>query len=179
MSWLLKVFQTGKRTFVIDDFFTLSCDFKHDAKKINPRVDLVSLVSATASKEEAEKLQIREGAAVWRIINRLSLDDYCVMVDHITLDKKRFKNLTRTDFIQRRGSILYQLYQMKYGQTVVRSSERLRAGLAGKQYSEWLEPEAKYPGSYHLEESRFGCRMSHWSGVFQCSIPIGTNISVS
>jgi GntR family transcriptional regulator len=27
---------------------------------------------------------------------------------------------------------------MKYGQTVVRSSERLRAGLASKQHSEWL-----------------------------------------
>jgi GntR family transcriptional regulator len=27
---------------------------------------------------------------------------------------------------------------MKYGQTVVRSSERLRAGVASKQFSEWL-----------------------------------------
>jgi GntR family transcriptional regulator len=133
----------GKGTFVAEhDVKRLLYYFfhvvKHDAdKKINPRVDLVSLVSATASKEEAEKLQIKEGAAVWQIINRLYLDDRCVMIDHITLDKKRFKNLTRTDFIQREGSI-YQLYQMKYGQTVVRSSERLRAGLAGKQYSEWL-----------------------------------------
>jgi GntR family transcriptional regulator len=66
------------------------------------------------------------------------------MIDHITLDKKRFKNLTRTDFIQREGSI-YQLYQMKYGQTVVRSSERLRAGIAGKQYSEWLDLKSNSP----------------------------------
>ena len=140
----------GKGTFVAEhDVKRLLYYFfhvvKHDAeKKINPRVDLVSLVSATASKEEAEKLQIKEGAAVWRIINRLYLDDYCVMIDHITLDKKRFKNLTRTDFIQREGSI-YQLYQMKYGQTVVRSSERLRAGIAGKQYSEWLDLKPNSP----------------------------------
>ena len=140
----------GKGTFVAEhDVKRLLYYFfhvvKHDAdKKINPRVDLVSLVSATASKEEAEKLQIKEGAAVWRIINRLYLDDRCVMIDHITLDKKRFKNLTRTDFIQREGSI-YQLYQMKYGQTVVRSSERLRAGLAGKQYSEWLSLKLHSP----------------------------------
>ena len=66
------------------------------------------------------------------------------MIDHITLDKKRFKNLTRTDFIQREGSI-YQLYQMKYGQTIVRSSERLRAALAGKQYSEWLSLKPNSP----------------------------------
>lgn len=59
------------------------------------------------------------------------------MIDQITLDKKRFKKLTRTDFIERTGSI-YQMYQMEYGQTVVRSSERLRAGLAGKQHAEWL-----------------------------------------
>jgi len=117
---------------------------KHDAgKKINPRVELVSLTSAIASREEASKLQIKEGTAVWRLVNCLYLDDKCVMIDHITLDKKRFKNLTRVDFINREGSI-YQLYQMKYGQTVVRSSERLRAGLAGKQYSEWLglKPDA-------------------------------------
>jgi GntR family transcriptional regulator len=111
---------------------------KHDAdKKINPRVELVSLTSALANREEASKLQIKEGASVWRLVNCLYLDDKCVMIDHITLDKKRFKNLTRIDFINREGSI-YQLYQMKYGQTVIRSSERLRSGLAGKQYSEWL-----------------------------------------
>ena len=140
----------GKGTFVAEhDVKRLLYYFfhvvKHDAdKKINPRVDLVSLQSASANKEEAEKLEIKEGAAVWRIINRLYLEDRCVMIDHITLDKKRFKNLTRSDFIQREGSI-YQLYQMRYGQTVVRSSERLRASLAGKQYSEWLDLKPNSP----------------------------------
>ncbi|MEA9598348.1 GntR family transcriptional regulator [Polynucleobacter sp. AP-Sanab-80-C2] len=111
---------------------------KHDAdKKVNPRVELVSLTSAVANKEEASKLEIKEGVAVWRLVNCLYLDDKCVMIDQITLDKKRFQKLNRADYINREGSI-YQLYQMKYGQTVVRSSERLRAGLAGKQFSEWL-----------------------------------------
>jgi GntR family transcriptional regulator len=111
---------------------------KHDAdKKTNPRVDLISLTSATATKEEASKLQIKEGAPVWRLLNRLYLDNQCVMIDQISLDKKRFKNLTRNEFINREGSI-YQLYQMKYGQTVIKSSERLRAGMAGKQHAEWL-----------------------------------------
>jgi GntR family transcriptional regulator len=118
---------------------------KHDAdKKVNPRVELVSLNTATANKEEAAKLQIKEGTPVWRVVNCLYLDDQCVMIDQITLDKKRFKNLTRTDFINREGSI-YQLYQMKYDQTVVRSSERLRAGLAGKQHAEWLGMKADSP----------------------------------
>lgn len=111
---------------------------KHDIdKKVNPKVELVSLTSATANKEEATKLNIKEGSPVWRLVNRLYLEGKCVMIDQITLDKKRFPKLTRADYVNREGSI-YQLYQMQYGQTVVRSSERLRAGLATKQHAEWL-----------------------------------------
>jgi GntR family transcriptional regulator len=102
-----------------------------------PKVELASFVSALANKEEAFKLAIKEGSPIWRITNRLYLDGDCVMIDQITLDKKPFKKLTRDDFIAREGSI-YQLYQTHYGQTVVRTSERLRAGLANKQYAEWL-----------------------------------------
>lgn len=133
----------GRGTYVVEhDLKRLLYYFfhvvKHDAdKKTNPRVDLVSLTSATATKEEASKLQIKEGAPVWRLVNCLYLENQCVMIDQISLDKKRFKNLTRTEFINREGSI-YQLYQMKYGQTVIKSSERLRAGTAGKQHAEWL-----------------------------------------
>lgn len=118
---------------------------KHDVdKKANPRVELVSLNTAVATKEEASKLNIKEGAPVWRLVNCLYLEERCVMIDQITLDKKRFKNLTRAEFINREGSI-YQLYQMKYGQTVVRSSERLRASLVSKQHAEWLDIKANSP----------------------------------
>ena len=118
---------------------------KHDVdKKANPRVDLVSLNTAVATKEEASKLNIKEGAPVWRLVNCLYLEERCVMIDQITLDKKRFKNLTRAEFINREGSI-YQLYQMKYGQTVVRSSERLRASLVSKQHAEWLHIKPNSP----------------------------------
>ena len=118
---------------------------KHDVdKKANPRVELVSLNTAVAIKEEASKLNIKEGAPVWRLVNCLYLEVRCVMIDQITLDKKRFKNLTRAEFINREGSI-YQLYQMKYGQTVVRSSERLRASLVSKQHAEWLDIKPNSP----------------------------------
>ncbi len=118
---------------------------KHDVdKKANPRVELVSLNTAVATKEEASKLNIKEGAPVWRLVNCLYLEERCVMIDQITLDKKRFKNLTRAEFINREGSI-YQLYQKKYGQTVVRSSERLRASLVSKQHAEWLDIKANSP----------------------------------
>jgi GntR family transcriptional regulator len=140
----------GRGTYVVEhDLKRLLYYFfhvvKHDAdKKTNPRVELVSLTSAVANKEEASKLGIKDGAPVWRLVNCLYLEDKCVMIDQITLDKKRFQNLTRSDYINREGSI-YQLYQMKYGQTVVRSSERLRAGLASKQHAEWLGIKPNVP----------------------------------
>ena len=118
---------------------------KHDVdKKANPIVELVSLNTAVATKEEASKLNLKEGAPVWRLVNCLYLEERCVMIDQITLDKKRFKNFTRAEFINREGSI-YQLYQMKYGQTVVRSSERLRASLVSKQHAEWLDIKPNSP----------------------------------
>jgi GntR family transcriptional regulator len=133
----------GKGTYVAEhDLKRLLYYFfhivRHDAeKKVYPKVELASFISAAANKEEAFKLAIKEGSPIWRITNRLYLDGDCVMIDQITLDKKRFKKLTRDDFISREGSI-YQLYQMQYGQTVVRTNERLRAGLANKQFAEWL-----------------------------------------
>jgi len=113
-------------------------------KKTYPRVETASFGSSQANKEESLKLGIKEGALVWRIVTRLYLEDECVMVDHITLDKKRFKNLTRAEFDKREGSI-YQLYQMRYGQSVVKTNERLRAGLAGKQMAAWLSLKSDSP----------------------------------
>jgi GntR family transcriptional regulator len=118
---------------------------KHDVdKKITPQVELTSLSSALANREEAFKLEIKEGTPVWRIVNRLYLEKQCVMIDQITLEKKRFKNLTRSNFENRQGSI-YQLYQVKYGQSVARTRERLRAGLAGKQFASWLDLKPQSP----------------------------------
>jgi len=133
----------GKGTYVAEhDLKRLLYYFfhvvEHDSDiKMNPRVDLVSINSSVANKEEASKLNLKEGTSVWRLVNRLYLKEHCVMVDQITLDKRRFKNLTRSEFVNRKGSI-YQFYQEKFGQTVIRSSERVRASLAGKQFGEWL-----------------------------------------
>ena len=113
-------------------------------KKIYPRVETVSFDGALASHEEAHKLGLKEGAPVWRVVNRLFLEDECVMIDHITLDKKRFKGLTQSTFEKREGSI-YQLYQMRYGQSVVKTHERVRATLAGKQHALWLKLKPESP----------------------------------
>ncbi len=133
----------GKGTFIAEHdeqrllyyFFHV---IKHDADhKKYPTVELISFQSASANSEEANKLQLKEGSPVWRIVNCLSLDNQCVLVDRLTLSRERFPTLTRSAFQQREGSI-YQLYQAQYGQVVARTSERLRAGAAGKQDAEWL-----------------------------------------
>ena len=117
---------------------------RHDAKKkFHPQVVLETFDSGFASAEEASKLAIKDGSPVWRIVNLLQLDGRCVMVDQITLDKKRFKKLSKEEFIHREGSI-YQLYQMQHGQVVIRTSERLRASHASKRFADFLgvKPES-------------------------------------
>jgi GntR family transcriptional regulator len=140
----------GKGTYVVEHnikrllyyFFHI---VRHDAeKKVYPKVELASFLSVVANKEEALKLAIKEGSPIWRITNKLYLDGKCVMVDQISLDKKRFKKLTLDDFVSREGSI-YQLYQMHYGQTIVRTSERLRVALVSKQHAEWLNLSSTSP----------------------------------
>lgn len=140
----------GKGTFIAQhDAKRLLYYFFHvvrwDAdKKTYPRVETASFSASQANREEASMLDIKEGASVWRITTRLFLEEECVMIDHITLDKKRFKNLSRHDFDHREGSI-YQLYQIHYDQTVVKTHERLRAGLAGKQMASWLKLKSESP----------------------------------
>ena len=113
-------------------------------KKTYPRVETASFVLSQASREESLKLGLKEGASVWRIVTRLYLENECVMVDHITIDRKRFKNLTRAEFDKREGTI-YQLYQKRYGQSVIKTNERMRAGLAGKQMATWLKLKPDSP----------------------------------
>ena len=140
----------GKGTFIAEhDAKRLLYYFFHVVrsdvdKKTYPRVEVASFAAALANQEEANKLGLKEGAPIWRIATRLFLEDECVMIDHITLDKKRFKNLTRIEFEKREGSI-YQLYQIRYGQTVVKTKERLRAGLAGKRMANWLNLKPESP----------------------------------
>ena len=133
----------GKGTYVAEHDAKRSLYYffhvvEHDSDhKDYPRVELVSFATATANREEAMKLDLKLGAPVIRICNRLFVDDACVMIDQITLSKSRFPKLTKTSFANREGTI-YKLYQAHYGQSVVRTSERLRAGIVSKEKADWL-----------------------------------------
>jgi GntR family transcriptional regulator len=63
---------------------------------------------------------------VIRITNRLRLEGEPVLFDRITIGAEHFPGLTRTIFVNRPGTI-YHLYQERYGISVIRAAERLRA----------------------------------------------------
>ncbi len=139
----------------------------HDAgTKTYPTVTLHAFARGRASDEEADKLRVRPEAPVFRLRNRLSLGGAPVMVDDITVDAARFAGLTRAR-VRDRPSTLYQLYQQAFGQTVVRTSERLRAVAAPAEIAALLELPARAPAlmirrvalSYHGEPIEW--RVSH------------------
>ncbi len=66
---------------------------------------------------------------MFRIRNRLKLNDAPIMVDDITVPAAPFAGLTEAQF-RDRPSTIYNLYQESFGISVVRTRERLRASVA-------------------------------------------------
>lgn len=91
-----------------------------------PTVELLAFRRGRADGTEAAKLELKRGAPVIRVTNRLLLDDESVVLDRITIGAQLFPGLTRTIFVGRPGTI-YHLYQERFGISVIRAVERLRA----------------------------------------------------
>lgn len=141
--------QQGRGTFVaLHDNNRLLYYFfhivRHDGKKLTPKVKLVSFKASRASRDDAIKLQMMVGDKTLKIVNILSLDDEPTLMDVITLDASRFPGLTQTQFIGRPSSI-YNLYQTDFDETVVRTSERLRATSATDQQAALLQVPVGHP----------------------------------
>lgn len=98
----------------------------HNAPKEYPQVRLVSFARDRAASEATRRLGLEERAAVIRIRNTLSLQGRVALVDDITIAADRFKGMTES-MLRNRTSTIYDLYQQRFGQTVARASERLRA----------------------------------------------------
>lgn len=106
-----------------------------DGTKRFPAVELLAFRRGRADGNEAAKLGLKRGAPVIRVVNLLRLDDEPVVLDHITIGARQFPGLSRAVFVGRPGTI-YHLYQERYGVSVIRAVERLRAvtadGATGK-----------------------------------------------
>ena len=110
----------------------------HDGTKQYPVVRLGAFGKGKAEDDEAVRLDIHRGDAVFRIRNILSLANAPVIVDDIVIAQQRFPGLTERQFTGRPNTI-YNLYQDAFGISVVRAQERLRAIRADAQYARLLK----------------------------------------
>ncbi|MBE0620963.1 MAG: GntR family transcriptional regulator [Burkholderiales bacterium] len=112
--------------------------------KEQPETELLSFDRAKADADAAARLDIRQGAPVFRIRNLLRLAGKPVVLDVITLPAARFPKLSEKVF-RERDTTIYQLYQERYGINVVRSAERLSAALADRTSAKLLGIPAGSP----------------------------------
>jgi GntR family transcriptional regulator len=94
-----------------------------------PVVHTLRFERLRADELEAQALHIKAGEPVFRIFNRLRLQERPVVFDRISISAALFKGLTEKRFIDR-PSTVYNLYQTDYGITVLRAHERVRAAAA-------------------------------------------------
>lgn len=96
------------------------------AKTEYPVVTLHSFARRRLDETAASKLAEPVGAPGWSLRNMLSLGGTPIMVDDIWLPASRFPRLSEA-MVRNRPSTLYNLYESRFGLTVTRTSERLRA----------------------------------------------------
>jgi GntR family transcriptional regulator len=115
-----------------------------DGAKVYPVVRLLAFSAGKADKLAADKLAITAGDPVFRIRNLLALSGQPVIVDDIVIAAARFPGLTKHTFGER-PSTIYHLYQTRFGISVVRTTERLRATLANADVAALLQVGSNAP----------------------------------
>lgn len=98
-------------------------------EKEYPSTRTLTFTRGHAATEEAQKLRVAAGDPIYRIRNLLLLAGAPIIVDDIVLAQAQFPDLTKT-ILTRRENTIYHLYQTRYGRSVLRTTERLRATLA-------------------------------------------------
>lgn len=91
-----------------------------------PSVECVVFERDRATEADAIALRIKQGEAVIRFENRLSLGGRAVVHDRIVVPAAMFKGLNEKRLLER-PSTIYSLYQTEFGITVLRAQERARA----------------------------------------------------
>ncbi|MBL8385925.1 MAG: GntR family transcriptional regulator [Burkholderiales bacterium] len=141
--------QQGRGTFVathnrerlLFHFFHVE---RKDGYKEYPHVQLLDFWRERVAREVAGELGIFEGDRVIRFRNTLSLEGVPVMLDDITLPEALFPRLTEKK-LRERPSTLYNLYQDEYRISVVRTAQRLAAGIVPREVARALDLPAGLP----------------------------------
>jgi GntR family transcriptional regulator len=127
----------GKGTFVPDlggpadrtQFYFFHIE-REDGHRERPEFELIDFAEhVRCPAEVAARLGLAPGEPMLLARNRQALSGTPVMVDEIWLPRALFPGLDRAGFAEREGT-LYGLYQRRFGLSVVRTDERLRAEAA-------------------------------------------------
>lgn len=121
----------GRGTFVTTHgqtrlFFEFFRIVPREGEQQYPETQTLSFRPGRLDSLEARNLRLAVGAPVSRIRNLRLLGGKPAIVDDLALPKSLFPDLTLKIFTERENTI-YNLYQTRYGRTVVRTSDRLRA----------------------------------------------------
>lgn len=100
--------------------------FGDNGERQLPDSHALSCRRAVATRREREVLQLAPRADVTRIYRVRRLNDEPVIAEQITVATERFPDLHRTP-VEALPNTLYEFYETRYGVTVVRAVEGLRA----------------------------------------------------
>lgn len=109
-----------------------------------PETETIAFTRDRATKEEAGRLNLLPGERVIRIVNLQRLGGRSIAVDHVVLSHARFPDLTEK-ILRERDNTMYSLFQTRYGVSVVRAHERLRATACDRDTAKLLGLKAGSP----------------------------------
>jgi GntR family transcriptional regulator len=137
----------------------------HDGTKHYPQLELIAFAKKKASPLVAQKLR-QPGTKVFEFTNVLSLQGAPVIVDDIMVPDLLFVGLTEA-VLRNRPNTLYNLYQLRFGISIIRTEERLRAVSADARYARLLGLKVGAPllevhrVAYSYDEQPVEWRVSH------------------
>lgn len=125
----LLVRRQGRGTFVSEPeesrllfrYFRLSAD---DGSRALPDSRVTGFANARATEDEARKLAVAPGAPLFRIDRVRAMSGRSMIVETILLPAARVPGFDRSESIPNN---VYRLYSTKWGITIGRASERLKA----------------------------------------------------
>ncbi len=151
----LLVRRQGRGTFVSEpedgrmlfQFFKLVSD---DGRRNLPDSSVFAMKRRAADRDELDILALPAKARVWQIDRTRELDGRTVIIERIVLPAARFANLNQVDPIPNN---VYALYSQRYGLTIARAEEKLKAVSATAADAKYLDCP---PGTPLMEISRVG-----------------------
>jgi GntR family transcriptional regulator len=143
----LLVRRQGRGTYVAEpedsrmlfQFFHLVPD---SGARVFPTSRVLGFTGGVADARESARLGLPEGDGVWRIERIRALEDRPAIVETISLSQGRFPGF---DQIEEIPNNVYRLYSERWGITIARASERLKAIDASAADAEALGTRAGAP----------------------------------